>query len=78
MITVTHSAVNQIKKMMTSRSNTPHGVKLGINTKGCSGLSYTLEYVDDVDANDEVFEFDFCGSEIFIISYWYSNGLCRR
>ena len=58
MITVTHSAVNQIKKMMTSRSNTPHGVKLGINTKGCSGLSYTLEYVDNVDANDEVFEFD--------------------
>ena len=58
MITVTHSAVNQIKKMMTSRSNTPYGVKLGINTKGCSGLSYTLEYVDDVDANDEVFEFD--------------------
>ena len=46
MITVTHSAVNQIKKMMTSRSNMPYGIKLGINTKGCSGLSYTLEYVD--------------------------------
>ena len=58
MITVTHSAVNQIKKMMTSRPNIPHGVKLGINTKGCSGLSYTLEYVDNVDTNDEVFEFD--------------------
>ena len=40
MITVTHSAVNQIKKMMTSRPNMPHGIKLGINTKGCSGLSY--------------------------------------
>ena len=58
MITVTHSAVNQIKKMMTSRPNIPHGVKLGINTKACSGLSYTLEYVDNVDTNDEVFEFD--------------------
>ena len=58
MITVTHSAVNQIRKMMTSRSNTPLGIKLGINTKGCSGLSYTLEYVDKVDDNDEVFEFD--------------------
>ena len=58
MITVTHSAVNQIKKMMTSRPNMPHGIKLGINTKGCSGLSYTLEYVDNVDTNDEVFEFD--------------------
>ena len=58
MITVTHSAVNQIKKMMTQRSNIPHGIKLGINTKGCSGLSYTLEYVDNVDTNDEVFVFD--------------------
>jgi len=58
MITVTHSAVSQIKKMITSRSNKPYGIKLGINTKGCSGLSYTLEYVDNVDANDEVFEFD--------------------
>ncbi|MAI28589.1 MAG: Fe-S cluster assembly scaffold SufA [Rickettsiales bacterium] len=58
MITVTHSAVNQIKKMMTSRSDIPHGIKLGINTKGCSGLSYTLEYVDKVDLNDEVFEFE--------------------
>ena len=58
MITVTHSAIDQIKKMMTSRSRKPHGIKLGINTKGCSGLSYTLEYVDEVDANDEIFEFD--------------------
>ena len=58
MISVTHSAINQIRKMITSRSNTPLGIKLGINTKGCSGLSYTLEYVDKVDENDEVFEFD--------------------
>ena len=26
--------------------------------KGCSGLSYTLQYVDIVDDNDEIFEFD--------------------
>ena len=58
MITVTDSAVDQIKKMMSSRSNTPHGIKLGVNTKGCSGLSYTLQYVDIVDDNDEIFEFD--------------------
>ena len=81
MITVTHSAVDQIKKMMTSRSNMPHGIKLGINTKGCSGLTYTLEYVDNVDANDEVFEFDNIKifvdpkSSLFLHSFSYSYSI---
>ena len=57
MITVTHSAVNQIKKMMTSRSNMPYGIKLGINTKVVL-VCLALEYVDNVDANDEVFDDD--------------------
>ena len=56
MITVTHSAVNQIKKMMTSRSNIPHGIKLGINTKGCSGLSYDLTFDHTQRDNDTIFE----------------------
>ena len=58
MITVTHSAVNQIKKMMTSRSNIPHGIKLGINTKGCSGLSYNLQYVDEKIEGDETLKIE--------------------
>ena len=58
MITVTTNALHQIKKLITSRENIPAGIKVGINTKGCSGLSYTLEYVDQIDVKDEVFQFD--------------------
>ena len=59
MITVTTNALHQIKKLITSRENIPAGIKVGINTKGCSEtLTYTLEYVDQIDIKDEVFQFD--------------------
>ena len=58
MITVTTNALHQIKKQITSRENIPAGIKVGINTKGWSGLSYTLQYVDQIDVKDEVFQFD--------------------
>ena len=54
MITVTSNAVNHIKKLLSSRENKPLGIKLGIETKGCSGLSYNMEFVDSPDKNDEV------------------------
>ena len=54
MITVTSNAVNHIKKLLSSRANKPLGVKLGIETKGCSGLSYSMEFVDSPDEKDEV------------------------
>ena len=58
MITVTANALHQIKKLITSREKIAAGIKVGINTKGCSGLSYTLEFVDQIDIKDEVFQFD--------------------
>lgn len=32
------------------------GIKVGVRTAGCSGLAYTLEYVDTPDSGDHVFE----------------------
>ena len=54
MITVTSNAVNHIKKLLSSREKKPLGIKLNIETKGCSGLSYKMEYVDVADKNDEL------------------------
>ena len=32
------------------------GVRLGVKTSGCSGLAYVLEFVDEPEDDDEVFE----------------------
>ena len=42
-------ALSQMKRLVTMRNSKPQGLKVGINTKGCSGLSYTLEYVDKIE-----------------------------
>ena len=42
MITVTSSAIHHIKELISSRNKSTLGVKVGISTKGCSGLSYTM------------------------------------
>ena len=58
MLNVTPSAVNHIKEMISSRGKHTLGIKVGINTKGCSGLSYTMEFVDQIDDSDEMIVID--------------------
>ena len=58
MITVTSNAANHIKKLLSARNSEPLGIKLSIETKGCSGLSYSMEFVDTPDEKDEVVNVD--------------------
>jgi iron-sulfur cluster assembly protein len=46
MITITEQASKQIKNLLTRRGKGA-GIRLGVKTTGCSGLAYTLEYVDE-------------------------------
>lgn len=54
-ITVTESAAERIKNFMAQRGAAA-GLRLGVRTSGCSGLAYVLEYADEIDDVDEVFE----------------------
>jgi iron-sulfur cluster assembly protein len=47
MITVTEKAANKIKKQLENRGK-GLGILVGVNTTGCSGLAYKLEYVDNL------------------------------
>ena len=58
MITLTDNAINQIRKLVLARENKPLGIKLDIETKGCSGLTYKLEYVDKPLKEDEVVDIE--------------------
>lgn len=45
MITITSIASKKIKQLLSKRGRGV-GIRLGVKTTGCSGLAYTLEYVD--------------------------------
>lgn len=55
-ITVTEAALSRIRELLAKRGKPSAGIRIGIRTKGCSGLSYTLEYADTRNPFDEVVE----------------------
>ena len=52
MITVTTEATEKILNLLKKRGGA--GIRIGIKTTGCSGLAYTLEYVDKYTYDDTV------------------------
>lgn len=55
-LTVTDSAAARIQALLTKRGKPSVGVRVGVRSRGCSGLSYTLEYADEKGRFDEVVE----------------------
>ncbi|MGE5516718.1 MAG: HesB/IscA family protein [Bacteroidota bacterium] len=55
-IALTDAAAERIKAMLEKRGKPSAGVRIGVRTKGCSGMSYTLEYADEKSQFDEVVE----------------------
>lgn len=54
-ITVTERAANHIKQYLTKRGK-GIGIRLGVVTSGCSGMSYKLEFADTINEDDETNE----------------------
>ena len=54
-ITITEKAAKQIAKQLEKRGK-GLGLGLGVKKAGCSGFAYVIEYADEADENDRVFE----------------------
>lgn len=54
-VTLTQQAANHAGRYLQKRGK-GIGLRLGVRTTGCSGMAYKLEYVDDAQAEDVVFE----------------------
>ena len=54
-ITLTQTAAERVQKFLSNRGKGV-GLRLGVKTTGCSGMAYVLEFVDSVEADDQVFE----------------------
>ena len=54
-ITMTDAAAERVRDFLDQRGKGV-GLRLGVRTSGCSGMAYVLEFVDDVEDSDIVFE----------------------
>ncbi|QOL19960.1 HesB/IscA family protein [Candidatus Bodocaedibacter vickermanii] len=57
-LTVTPAAVEQITHLLNGRGKPSLGIRVGIKTRGCSGLSYYIEFADEKNPYDEVIQLD--------------------
>jgi len=54
-ITMTAAAADRVKNFLVNRGKGV-GLRLGVKPSGCSGMAYVLEFADQVEDTDEVFE----------------------
>lgn len=54
-VTLTETAALRVQKFLSSRGK-GIGLRLGVKTSGCSGMAYTLEFVDEAEPEDIIFE----------------------
>ena len=65
-IKISDKAVNRIKEIIAQAENPTVGVRVGVKSGGCAGMSYVMEYSKEVNPNDEVIEDK--GVKVFIDS----------
>ena len=55
-ITLSNSAATRIKEIMSKDEKDSLGVRVGVKSGGCAGMSYIIEYAKEINPNDEVIE----------------------
>jgi iron-sulfur cluster assembly protein len=73
-VTMTPAAAERVRSFMQNRGK-GLGLRLGIKTTGCSGLAYVLEFVDDLNDDDQLFSIDEVNIIIDAKSLVYLEGI---
>ena len=55
-ITLSDNAAQRIKEIMANTKEPSIGVRIGVKSGGCAGMSYVMEYAKSSNENDEVIE----------------------
>lgn len=56
MITITEKAAGQVSHLMNEAGASNHFVRVSVVGGGCSGLSYKMDFDDEMKKDDQVFE----------------------
>ena len=57
-ISISDAAVNQVRHLLAQRGKPSIGIRVGLKTKGCNGLAYSIEYADEQHTMDECITID--------------------
>ena len=55
-ISLSNNAASRIKEIMSNAEKDSIGVRIGVKSGGCAGMSYIMEYTKKVNPNDEIIE----------------------
>ena len=55
-ITLSDKAAERIKQIMSAAKDGSIGVRVGVKSGGCAGMSYIMEYINRPNPNDEIIE----------------------
>ena len=55
-IKLSNNAADRIKEIMSKAKESTIGVRIGVKSGGCAGMSYIMEYAKDIKTNEEVIE----------------------
>ena len=65
-ISLSENAAKRIKEIISSAEKNSLGVRIGVKSGGCAGMSYVMEYATEINPNDEIIEDK--GVKVFIDS----------
>ncbi len=73
-IELTTKAVEKVKEILARQEPQPQGLRVAVVGGGCSGFSYQMNFENESNGIDKVFEFD--GLKVFVdqASLMYLNG----
>ena len=54
-ISISETAARHVSEQLLSRGH-GLGIRVGVTTTGCSGMAYVLEFADNLEDGDQVFE----------------------
>ncbi len=55
-ISLSENAANRIKEIISTSKQESIGVRVGVKSGGCAGMSYVMEYANEINPNDELIE----------------------
>ena len=55
-ISLSNNVANRIKEIMSNAEKDSIGVRIGVKSGGCAGMSYVMEYTKEINPNDEIIE----------------------